>query len=286
MRILSIKRLGILLLIFFLLGLSAAGCNSSPKEETKGEDFSHPKLVLDKFYQFLINEEYEQAYDLLASENKKNLAKEDYVLFNTLANETNKLEHYNISSTALEENITLEGVEYQKGATFKVLELYTNDKENKGEPLSYVRKMVYDGQGWHIYYENISNLKKVMSYQFYGRGLKYFRGSGAEKDLDKAKENFAKAVLYDPNFVDGYFKLGLAYIELEDLAKAIENLNIAIEKGEDNINFTSSVYNNLGVAYSYQNNYAKARECYEKALDLNPNNENAKGNLKKLEQTQ
>jgi len=70
------------------------------------------------------------------------------------------------------------------------------------------------------------------------------------------------------------FNLGVSYGNISNFAKAKENLLLAAEIKED-----SEVYRYLGIAYGMEGNDAKALECFEKALKLDPENEQIKQNI-------
>ncbi|HEV8410458.1 MAG TPA: tetratricopeptide repeat protein, partial [Gemmatimonadaceae bacterium] len=104
--------------------------------------------------------------------------------------------------------------------------------------------------------------------------------------------NLASAYMYDGKFASAadnasvaigisaadpkpYFVLGSADFSLGKNDDAIKYLTIATEKGLND----ESVWNYLGGAYSGANNYEKARECFEKALQANPLSSNGYKNL-------
>ncbi len=61
-------------------------------------------------------------------------------------------------------------------------------------------------------------------------------------------------------------EIGNALNKIEEYGKAIEFLNRALEKNKNYM----EAYNNLGVAYFYLKDYAKAEDCYLKASKLQP----------------
>lgn len=114
------------------------------------------------------------------------------------------------------------------------------------------------------------------------RGVMYFR----ESDFDKAKENFRKAhelfpdnktvlnnlaTVYrqeDNRNVEDWRQLGTAYekIQFKGSDKATECYNKALELAPDN----AAAWNSLAGLYYGMENYDKAIECYSKALSLSP----------------
>ncbi len=72
-----------------------------------------------------------------------------------------------------------------------------------------------------------------------------------------------------------YSIIGIAAYNQGKFDDAIKNLTIATDKGLSD----ASIWNYLGGAYSSANNFEKARECFERALQANPQNLDAYKNL-------
>jgi len=95
------------------------------------------------------------------------------------------------------------------------------------------------------------------------RGLAY-----AElNQLDRAIEDYKKAIELNPKFADSYNNRGAAYCELNRHARAIGDFNEAILI---NRNFAMA-YNNRGLAYHRLNRHKKAIKDFNRAIELNPN---------------
>ena len=65
---------------------------------------------------------------------------------------------------------------------------------------------------------------------------------------------------------ESWFNEGYDWYNKQDYDKAIECYQKAIELNPDNAN----AYHGMGVAYEYKQDYDKAIECYQKAIELNP----------------
>ena len=98
---------------------------------------------------------------------------------------------------------------------------------------------------------------------FINLGKKYF----LEKNYEKAKEAYEKAIELDPKDARAYNNLANVYYEEKDYEKAKEAYEKAIELDP---NFAGA-YNNLGILYYKEKDYEKAKEAYEKAIELDPN---------------
>lgn len=79
----------------------------------------------------------------------------------------------------------------------------------------------------------------------------------------------------------GYLnRVAYEYIYNDEIQKAIKIFEFAILEYSDNAN----LYDSLGEAYFYTEEYDKSRENYEKSLRYNPNNTNAKDYLSKIDE--
>jgi tetratricopeptide (TPR) repeat protein len=103
------------------------------------------------------------------------------------------------------------------------------------------------------------------------QGIQFYQ----QKKFDKAIEAFQTALKYAPDFAEGYYNLGLAYLYKGDLNNAIINMEKAIKIKPDFI----EAYFGLGQAYVNKGNEEKAIEIYKKASDINPNNAKVYVNL-------
>ena len=87
------------------------------------------------------------------------------------------------------------------------------------------------------------------------------------KQYERAIEDFNKAIELDPNLADGYYNRGFTYHELKQYERAIEDYNKAIELNPK----YAVAYNNRGLAYGELKEHERAIEDYNKAIELDPN---------------
>jgi len=75
-------------------------------------------------------------------------------------------------------------------------------------------------------------------------------------DLDKAVEEYQKALQLNPNYTQVYTNLGAVYLEKEDYDRAIQQFNKVIE-----LNYWDrKAHYNLGLAYLYKGDKKRAQE--------------------------
>ncbi len=102
---------------------------------------------------------------------------------------------------------------------------------------------------------------------------------GRHGNLEKAEEEFKKAIAINPRYADAYHNLGNTYRDMKKTDLAVENYQKALE-------FNPGLWQswqNLGVIYYEKKDYAKATECLQKALGLIPENEELKKALELIQ---
>ena len=88
-------------------------------------------------------------------------------------------------------------------------------------------------------------------------------------------DNYLKAINLTPEDASAYNNLGVAYSNQNNYEEAISSYKKAIELNSE----YASAYYNLGVAYSNQKNYEEAISSYKKAIEFNPEYASAYNNL-------
>ena len=102
----------------------------------------------------------------------------------------------------------------------------------------------------------------------------YYMYNSAPVRLDDAVVEFQKAIALTPDNARAYNNLGVAYKNQERFAEAKASFEKAIRFETD-----PSYLSNLGSTQQLEGDYAKAAETFRHALELNPNNYIAAGNL-------
>ncbi len=93
-------------------------------------------------------------------------------------------------------------------------------------------------------------------------------GFAGNNQFDKAREQYQKAIKLNPSWVGGYASLAGSFMfnEPKDLKKAEENSLKVVELSPK----SSGAQITLGDCYRAQNDFAKAKTAYAKAVELNP----------------
>ena len=98
-------------------------------------------------------------------------------------------------------------------------------------------------------------------------------------DMQKAVEEFQKAIEINPNYADAYHNLGNTYQRMGQTDAAIENYQKALSI---NPSLWQS-YQNLAEIYFNQGDFQNALENIKKALEVEPQNQQLQNNLKVIE---
>ena len=108
----------------------------------------------------------------------------------------------------------------------------------------------------------------------------YNQGNSMYKrgDLAKARENFLKALEYDPNFEPSYYQLGVLEKASGNSSNAKKFLNKAIALNPDN----EKSWFMLGIVYELDRQYDEAITSYKKAIEVESKFSKPYGNLGKL----
>ena len=105
-----------------------------------------------------------------------------------------------------------------------------------------------------------------------------------EKDFDSAFQYFQRSVKEAPVFVPSYYQYARTAIFAEkNVAKGIEMMKVYLNGGgADNGPDLPSAFWRLGMLYELQGDKQEAKNAYEKALELNPEHEQALSAMKSI----
>ena len=265
------KHLSVLLAIIMLVML--VGCSSAPKGD--------PSQVLNDYYQKIKDSNVEGAYDLLSEASKKNFTKEDFVEWQSMQKQVSTLKNFKVEKASESKNTELDGVKYKNIVEFTVTETDFDMYQNKEDNINYKRDAVNDNGVWKIY-RGKENGKELIAEVSNSLAYLYIEGKGGKtKDLNQAATILNNGIKSSQDFPSIYYTLAAVYKDLGRTDEALSSINTFLSKEADNKN-KSDGYNVLGTIYISKHDADNAKNAYNKALELNPDNQYAKTNLASL----
>jgi tetratricopeptide (TPR) repeat protein len=148
--------------------------------------------------------------------------------------------------------------------------LAMRDKANEGEKI--MMDIVLTNMEADDYKELELSKQLVEKYPNSARAYDNLAGSyNALNDTEKAREQWAKAMELNPDFIPAISGLGASYLftSPKDFSKAEEYMSKVVEKVPE----SSRAHIDLGDCYRAQNNLEKALASYVKAAELDPTDE-------------
>jgi tetratricopeptide (TPR) repeat protein len=116
----------------------------------------------------------------------------------------------------------------------------------------------------------IKNQRREVPFAYYHRGL----AAMAIGRIDRAMDDFNKALALDPSDYYAYVNRGMVYIETGQMDKAMEDFDKAIALNPRSF----EAYTNKGMAYGRAGLLDKSIEQFNRAIEINPNVDIAYGN--------
>ncbi|XP_043467653.1 small glutamine-rich tetratricopeptide repeat-containing protein alpha-like [Leptopilina heterotoma] len=101
----------------------------------------------------------------------------------------------------------------------------------------------------------------------------------AEK-LHEALANYTQAIQLDGHNAVYYCNRAAVHSKMGNFNSVISDCKIALSIDQ----FYSKAYGRMGLAYSSLQNYKEAKECFQKALEMEPDNESYRNNLQLAEE--
>lgn len=246
-----------------------------------GKPSGDPQDILNKYYESVKNSNFDAAYDLVTEQDKKSMSKEDFILYQRLNNEIMGFKSFKIEKEQNVKNKELNGTLYDYATEFNVVEIteyYYDDNKEISETFKEV--VVNEDNSWKVCKN--WNVKTGIANNYTIIGWMYAEGKGKKWNLNEAAINFKNALKYDKEDWEAYYGLAYTYFGLGRYDESIEQVSRALNGAKDK-EFQSKSYNILGLNYASKGDYTKAKETYNKALELDSNNEYARNNLLSLE---
>lgn len=246
-------------LTFLIVAIIATIVGCSPKGD--------PKETLEKYYTRIINEEYNFAYAYLSEADKKVTKRDDFILFMELDADVTGLNKVEITQVE------------KKGDTivFDVVENRHDYMDEKDKDTTVKRTVVAEDGEWRVKAEG-TYLDMIVDRQA-KIGSMYLNGSaGKALDPKKAVARFEDVLKRDPAYYPANFGLAAAYTKLKRYEDAIPEALKYVESAVDDKEKSNGM-TVLGICYEATGNKEKARESFQKAVELNPENQFAQKNL-------
>jgi tetratricopeptide (TPR) repeat protein len=96
-----------------------------------------------------------------------------------------------------------------------------------------------------------------------------------QKQFKKALKKYEKAVNTYPRYYEAWYKMGIAYFNLDNFKEAINCLQKAVKIKPE---FSSALYN-MGIVYRELGDYQKAIKCFERLLNTRQKDNSEKHNM-------
>ncbi len=241
-----------------------------------------PDSLINSYHQSIIDGEYVAAYDLLSEANKKMYTKDEFALYLSLNSSYIQYKDFQALVANEYRNKVLDDNKFIKVIEYNVTEtLIMGDDNNNAKKAYYKLYAVADAGRWRIYRLK-EDLKHSISNQYTSIGYMYQTGKGKKMDIGIAEELFTKAISYDTDNPLPYSCLGFLYYQSDRFDNAIIMFKKNIVKDRDKQN-KSDAYNMLAFCYIGKQDKQTALDCFELALQLNPENQNIKKWMANLE---
>lgn len=264
------------LISFIAILFVLAGCNSKedvgkPEEKVEETVTKLQKMeVMTAYYNYIIQGDFEKAYDLLSEKTMERVDLEEYVLWQTLMTEKEDLLSAEVQVTN-DDNV------------FQVIEEFEDYYSGEVLTATSERSVVIENGEVKIYRDDIDTNAAIAD-AYTTIGLMYADGQGKTQDLVLAEATLNKALEY--NAEDGYTHLNLGYVHFKNglYDQALLSYNEALSYLEDDDFATISlVISNIGAVYYDLEDFETAKEFYMDALEIDSENQLAKENLELLE---
>lgn len=260
------------LLIF--LGVGGIGCSTRPKGD--------PLEVIKNYYENVKNNKSDESYELLANENKAQFEKDDFAKLHNLKMQSAPLKETKIEKTNEYKDKDINGTKYKNVVEFNVTETLHDAYDDKDVNNQYKRYVVSEDGNWKLCSsDEKTDIKEDIAKEMARVSGMYIDGRGQTKDLNKAASILTEAVSIKTEYAQTYYILGTTLSKLGRYDESINNIQEFLNKTNDDKG-KSDAYNVLGVDYEVKKDYSKAKENYNKAIELDNNNQYAKTNLERV----
>ena len=270
MKKLKNKFILLLLIVVVSFAVNFMGCSKND-ESLK---------VLNEYYNNIKSNNFDSSYEYLSSASKNIWTKEKYKEWESISMEVLQFKEVKIKKSNESKDKELDGIKYEDVVEYSTTETHHDNYNNKDINSDYTIYIVKENGEWKICRkkedpkENIAVVKAELA-------VMYVNGKGKNKDLGQAEDILEKSIEENPDYSSSYYLLGLIYDEVQRYDDAINCEQQCVDKSK-NEKDKSNGYCVLGETYENKKGSSSAKEYYEKALEANPDNQDAKEKLAKL----
>lgn len=244
-------------MILLALMITIIGC--SPKGD--------PKETLEAYYANLINEDYKAAYAMLLESDKQSTTRDEFVQYMELNEQLTQLKKVEVKQAEKNGDTVV----------FDVVENGHDAIENKDKDTTVKRSVTVENGEWKVAAEG--PYKKMIADRMAWIGQMYLNGTGGKTlNLNTAVTWFEDALEQDPSYYRANYGLAAALTKLQLYEEAITYAQKYVDASKDNKEKSSGL-NILGICYDVTGEREKAKEAFQKAVELNPENKSAQNNL-------
>ncbi|MGI9527064.1 MAG: tetratricopeptide repeat protein [Weeksellaceae bacterium] len=124
-----------------------------------------------------------------------------------------------------------------------------------------------------LLYSSLSLGQSLEEKQAVQEGNNYY----LQKDYDKARASYEKAIAITPSSLKGNYNLGNTYYELGKFPEAVTHYQKAVKVAQERLD-KANIYHNLGNAYMQGKKYKEAMQAFKNSLRNNPSDNQTRYN--------
>lgn len=268
------KRFTLILSLAFLFSF-ATGCQAGSQET--------PQTPLKIYYESLLSNNHGAAYAQLCKADQAVVTAEDFNTWQTLYKQTEEMKAFKLSSGKELDNFKDPfGNRYARAVEFAVTQTDYVHQSKSENTYDYTRTVVLEDGKWKICRGEAADIYQHRLYYGYSTlGSMYEEGKGVEPDPAKALIYYTNALEYNESDMNLYFQTALLNLQAKNPQAAEELCRRALSKQPDPV-MASEIQNLMGVSLTMLERKEDAKKAFEEAIKLNPENENALGNLNNI----
>lgn len=260
---------------FTLLLLFAVGCQSGSSEV--------PQTPLNIYYEALLSGNYGAAYSQLCKADQAVVSSDDFNTWQTLYKQTEEIKSFKLSAGKEVDSFKDPfGNRYARAVEFTITQTDYVHQTKSDNTYEYTRTVVFEDGKWKICRGEAADIYQHRLYYGYSTlGQMYAEGKNVDPDPAKALSYFTSALEYNESDMNLYFQTALLNLNAKQPEAAEELCRRALAKQPEAVT-ASEIQNLMGVALAMLDRKDEAKKAFEEAVKLNPENQNAAGNLKNI----